>query len=342
MKEKRTNISHGMSHTKFYKVWSGMIERCNPNNPIKAKFKHYSNKGIIVEPEWQDFGRFKKDMYAEYIRLTDEYEKNGCVKGRKPSIDRIDSNKNYCKSNCQWLALADNAKKDNVSSVAQFTANNELIAIYESAAEAARTATSYAGKSLSKSAIGRAISGKTKQAGGCIWLSATTLQVSEYSTAKDGWEFCEPVIAKTHDTRKYKVVVRIDPYTMKELSKHSSYITAYKDIKFQGRNFVIIKHACENGTLAAGYRWKYENDMSQLIAPTDKELMAETFRRNTFRKVSRYSSSGIVLEEFDSITEAGKSIDLKYHQKRAFMSACESGGMYGKSLWKFTTEFTDK
>ncbi len=78
-------ITHGMEGTKTYKSWGAMKSRClNKNN---EHYKYYGGRGIIVCPKWLDFENFYKDM------------------GEKPenkTLDRIDNNKNYCKSNCKW------------------------------------------------------------------------------------------------------------------------------------------------------------------------------------------------------------------------------------------------
>lgn len=88
---KEAITTHGESKTPLYSVWSCMINRCYT---ITAKeYKNYGARGIKVCEAWKDYKKFKIDMQEGY--------------GPGLSIDRIDVNGNYEKSNCKWSTLSE-------------------------------------------------------------------------------------------------------------------------------------------------------------------------------------------------------------------------------------------
>ena len=97
---------HGHSRTMTYKIWGGIIQRCN--NPYCNIYKKYGGRGIKVCETWQNFEGFLRDM------------------GERPSnmsIDRIDNNGNYCKENCRWATHA--TQRRNREDVKWITINNK-------------------------------------------------------------------------------------------------------------------------------------------------------------------------------------------------------------------------
>jgi hypothetical protein len=62
-----------------------MRDRCH--NPNHFAFHHYGGRGITHDPRWEDFAAFLEDMGERPEGLT---------------LDRIDPDGNYCKSNCRW------------------------------------------------------------------------------------------------------------------------------------------------------------------------------------------------------------------------------------------------
>lgn len=85
--------SHGMTNSPTYKSWQMMKVRCYDHKHIS--YPNYGGRGIKVDQRWlQSFEHFLNDM------------------GERPngtSLDRIDSDKGYYKSNCRWSTRREQA-----------------------------------------------------------------------------------------------------------------------------------------------------------------------------------------------------------------------------------------
>lgn len=85
---------HGLSKTRIYKIWVGMVKRCNNKN--NKSYSYYGGRGITVCKRWRTFINFYDDMF-------DEYKKHIIAYGRKnTTIDRINNDLGYSKKNCRW------------------------------------------------------------------------------------------------------------------------------------------------------------------------------------------------------------------------------------------------
>jgi hypothetical protein len=94
-----TDVRHGMSRTRIYKLWVAMMNRCGHykcSNP--AALKYYVSRGVVVCDEWRTFVPFKDWALA-----------NGYDEGL--TLDRISSAGDYTPSNCQWISMTENLRK---------------------------------------------------------------------------------------------------------------------------------------------------------------------------------------------------------------------------------------
>ncbi len=82
--------THGMSQTRLYNIWRGMLKRCEYEKA--TNYKNYGAKGITVCEAWHDFEIFREwAMSHGYLDSL--------------TLDRVDNGGNYCPQNCRWVDM---------------------------------------------------------------------------------------------------------------------------------------------------------------------------------------------------------------------------------------------
>ena len=89
-----------------------MKERCY--NPNRNSYCWYGAKGICVCDEWDDFENF----YSWSMRngYSDEL-----------TIDRIDSNGNYCPENCRWSTDREQANNRSTNRIIEYNGESHTL-----------------------------------------------------------------------------------------------------------------------------------------------------------------------------------------------------------------------
>lgn len=109
----KSNTDHGLSHSRLYAIWNGMVRRCH--NPKAQRYNDYGGRGIEVCEEWRsDFMAFRawalENGYREDL-----------------SIDRKDNDGNYCPENCRWATDAEQANNMSSNTLISFNGKTKNV-----------------------------------------------------------------------------------------------------------------------------------------------------------------------------------------------------------------------
>lgn len=103
---------HGMTKSKVWICWDSMLQRCN--NPKHKSYPQYGGRGIAVCERWHVFENFYEDM-GEPNELT---------------LDRIDVNGNYEKSNCRWATLKEQGRNTRANRLLTFQGETKPLSYF--------------------------------------------------------------------------------------------------------------------------------------------------------------------------------------------------------------------
>ena len=108
------NWKHGLCGTPIYRSWAMTKNRCT--NPNCERYKDYGGRGIKLCDRWMKFIPFLEDM--------------GPTWQADLSLERIDVNGDYTKSNCRWATDIEQANNTRVNRLLRYNGKAQTIAAW--------------------------------------------------------------------------------------------------------------------------------------------------------------------------------------------------------------------
>ena len=105
-------MTHGLSQTRIYRIYRGVINRCN--NPNVEIFEHYGGRGIKLCQEWSDFEVFYK--WAIEAGYKDNL-----------TLERIDNDGDYKPDNCRWATMKEQGLNTRNSLLIEYKGNTQTL-----------------------------------------------------------------------------------------------------------------------------------------------------------------------------------------------------------------------
>ncbi len=102
--------THGKTGTREFRIWCGIRKRCS--NPRAENYGRYGGRGITVDPAWDDFAVFLRDM-------------GECPTGY--TIHRDNNDGPYSADNCRWAT--DEEQANNKRNSRRLMLNGETLTL---------------------------------------------------------------------------------------------------------------------------------------------------------------------------------------------------------------------
>lgn len=113
-------VKHGhagkRTRTRTYRSWVEMRYRCR-NKKARA-YARYGGRGIVIDPAWNTYEQFLRDMGECPTGLT---------------LDRADNNAGYTKTNCRWASYTE--QNNNRRGVKRYALQGKKLSLREWARE---------------------------------------------------------------------------------------------------------------------------------------------------------------------------------------------------------------